>query len=150
MCSLSYAVFPVVEPKLLEFPESTFIEVNEGANVNVTCTVQAGVNASVWWTASGGDPIRPKMQANVSPPSVGPLVYANSNTSESRSRNYMVQYSSVLHLDSFSSQLAGVYACVVDDPGYPNNMAHEEYKIAIKLRLPTTMASDISIEGIFK
>ena len=144
-----HAVFPVIEPELLEFPESTFIEVNEGANANVTCTVQAGVNASVWWTASGGDPIRPKTQANVSRPSVGPMVYANSSTSESRSRNYMVQYSSVLYLDNFSSQLAGVYVCIVDDPGYPNNTAHEEYRISIKMRPPTTMASVISIQGTF-
>ena len=143
-------MFPVIEPELLEFPESTFMEVNEGANAKVTCTVQAGVNASIWWTASGGDPVQPKTQANVSHPSAVPMVYTNSNTSESRSRTYMVQYSSVLYLDNFSSQLAGVYACIVDDPGYPNNTAHEEYRIAIKLRPPTTMASVISIEGIFK
>ena len=139
-------MFPVIEPELLEFPKSTSIEVDQGSNINFTCTIQAGMNAQVWWTVSGGDPIQSETQRNSSFPPVGPMLYADSNVNESG--QYMVLYSSVLYLHNFSSQLAGVYACIVDDPGYPNNTVHEEYSIVISLRLPSTIAPTVSIQGI--
>ena len=129
-----YKVLPVIEPELLEFPEPTSIQVGEGENINLTCTVQAGVNAKVWWTESGGVPVQSEAQVNSSLPAIGPMVYVN--TTANKTEQYVVQYSSVLYLHDFSSELAGVYVCIVDDPGYPGNNVHEEYEVAVRL-LPT-------------
>ena len=124
----------MIEPELLEFPESTFIEVDKGASINLTCTIQAGVNARVWWTASGGVPVQSETGGNSSLPPIGPMVYAN--TSANETDQYVIQYSSVLYLHNFSSELAGVYACVVDDPGYPGSSIHEEYTVEVRLPSP--------------
>ena len=130
-------MLPVIEPELLEFPKSTFIEVGERENINLTCTVQAGVNASVWWTESGRAPIQSEAQVNSSLPAIGPMVYAD--TTANKTEQYVVQYSSVLYLYNFSSELAGVYVCVVDDPGYPGNNVHEEYAVAVRLLQPPSV-----------
>ena len=128
-------MFPVIDPELLEFPEPTSIQVGEGEDSNLTCTVQAGVNATVWWTKSGGVPVQSENEMNSSLPSVGPVVYAD--TTANKTEQYVVQYSSVLYLYNFSSELAGVYACIVDDPGYPGKNVHEEYAVAVRL-LPSS------------
>ena len=127
----SLSVVPVIQPELLEFPGFSPIQLNEGEDLNLTCTVQTGLNARVWWTAPNKGVVQPGAKGNSSLLPIGSLVHAVSTaniTSE-----YVVQYTSVLYLQNFSSELAGVYTCIADDPGYSDNTAHEEYQVEIRL-----------------
>ena len=129
--SLFLLVAPVIQPELLEFPGFAPIELSEGGDLKLICTVQAGLNAHVWWTTPDGVAVQSETEGDSSLPPVGPLVYSISTTNTTS--KYVIQYSSVLYLHNFSSELAGVYVCIADDPGYPGETAHEEYQVEIKL-----------------
>lgn len=114
----------------------------EGGMTDIVCIIEAGQGASVFWL----DPNRDIINATKNSPLEGSgdvdrIFVSMTNVSL---ENYTVEYTAVLTINDMNNSLAGTYACVVDDPGYPGHNVHTEFELLISIPIGVTSSSLIS------
>lgn len=106
----------------------------------IPCIVAAGLGAQVFWRFQG-EALSPKEGSGEASVYVTAL--------ERQMQNHYVEYQRLLHISAMIGRLAGVYSCVVVDPGYPGRRVYQEFNVTISMHLlgtsPTNSPSPVVV-----
>lgn len=126
------------------FPNHSVITVEDGERAKIPCTVEAGLRAQVFWRFQG----EALSLIGSGEGSGEASIYVTA--SERQMQNHTVEYQRLLHITAMTGRHAGVYSCVVVDPGHPGRSVYEVFSVSVHhfVSSPATLPSPVAADNI--